>query len=137
MSDTKPVLLFDGVCNLCNGFVQFILKRDQAGVFRFASLQSDFGKDLLREHGLEVEQLSTVVLIEDGIAFTHSDVPLKVSAHLGGLWSLVKVFRFVPKGFRDMIYNWVARNRYRWFGKQEHCLIPQPEWKDRFLDKTK
>ena len=131
--NSQAILLFDGVCNLCNGFVQFILLRDQAGYFQFASLQSDEGQALLREHGLEADALDTVVLIEDGKAHTHSEVALRVAPRLDGFWGWVRMFRILPAGFRDWVYNWVARNRYRWFGKQEQCMLPRPEWKDRFL----
>ncbi len=132
-ANTHAVLLFDGVCNLCNGFVQFILLRDKGGYFQFASLQSEEGQKLLEEHGLEPDALDTVVLIEDGQAFTHSEVALRVGPRLDGFWSWVRIFRILPAGFRDWVYNWVARNRYRWFGKKDQCMLPRPEWKGRFL----
>ena len=113
--------------------MQFILQRDRAGVFRFASLQSERGRALLVEHGLDPDQLDTVVLIEDGRAYLRSDVPLRVAPRLDGPWGWVSAFRVLPRGVRDRIYEWVAANRYRWFGKREECMLPRPEWTNRFL----
>lgn len=129
----KPILLFDGVCNLCNGFVQFIIQHDPEAKFRFAALQSSAGQELLGEAQISTTELSTVVLWETGKFYTHSDVPLRVVRHLGGWWTLFAVFKIIPKSLRDSIYNWVAKNRYRWFGKKESCMIPTPELKARFL----
>lgn len=131
--EDKPILLFDGVCNLCNGFVQFILLRDPRGIFRFASLQSDIGQMLLEKYGLDSGGLDTVVLIKNGRAYTHSEVALEVAPELQGFWQWVALFRLVPRPVRDAVYNWIARNRYRWFGKQDVCMLPRVEWKDRFL----
>ncbi len=130
----QPILLFDGVCNLCHYFVQFVLKRDRKGIIRFASLQSDVAKKLLEKHQFSAQNLNTVVLIEDGKLYHHSDVAIHVVRHFGGLWPLLSIFRIIPRFVRDPIYNWVAANRYRWFGKKDQCLIPEPEWQDRFLD---
>ena len=132
-ANPSAILLFDGVCNLCNGFVQFMLLRDKAGYFQFASLQSEAGQQLLEQYGLDTDALNTVVLIENGQAYTHSAVALRVAPHLDGFWSWAKIFWIIPAGLRDRIYNWVARNRYRWFGKQESCMLPRPEWQGRFL----
>ncbi|MBK7871682.1 MAG: thiol-disulfide oxidoreductase DCC family protein [Saprospiraceae bacterium] len=129
----KPILLFDGVCNLCNGFVQFVILRDPKAKFRFTALQSEVGQELLQEARMPTKDLSTVVLWENGKFYTHSDVPLRVAKGLGGWWSLLVIFRIIPKFVRDSIYNWIAKNRYRWFGKQESCMIPTPELKSRFL----
>ena len=137
MTDTHshPVLLFDGVCNLCNGFVQFVIKRDSKARFRFAALQSNSAQALLEQAGYaNREDLDTVVLIENGKIYTHSDVALQVTGKLGGLWPLFSIFWVLPKFIRDAIYNWVARNRYRWFGKREACMIPTPELRERFID---
>lgn len=129
----KPVLLFDGVCNLCNGFVQFVIKRDPKGKFRFAALQSEIGQTLLKKANMPTEELSTVVLYEDDKFYTHSSVPLRVVKKFGGAWPLLYGLVIVPKFIRDGIYDWIARNRYRWFGKRESCMIPTPELKSRFL----
>ena len=132
--DGGAVVLFDGVCNLCNGSVQFILKRDPHGRFRFASLQSDAGRRLLRAHGLPADALESVVLVEDGRAWTHSDAALRIARGLSGGWRAAGALRVVPRPLRDAVYGLVARNRYRWFGRRESCMVPTPEWRARFLD---
>lgn len=129
----KQIILFDGVCNLCDKFVQFVLRHDKEKQFIFASLQSSIGQQLLREYNLE-NSLKTVVLISDGVAYLYSDVAIRVGNTLGGWMKITYLFYLVPKFFRDIIYNWIAANRYRLFGKQDHCIIPKVEWKDRFID---
>ncbi|MBK8556375.1 MAG: thiol-disulfide oxidoreductase DCC family protein [Lewinellaceae bacterium] len=128
-----PVLLFDGVCNLCNASVQWILLRDKHGIFRFASLQSEQGQALLQQFGLDTETFNSVVLVDNGQLFTQSDAVLQIASQLGLPWSAARVFRILPKGLRNAVYDWVARNRYRWFGRQEQCMLPRPEWKGRFI----
>lgn len=128
-----PIVLFDGVCNLCNGSVQFLLKRDPEGRFRFASLQSDAGRSLMAKHGLDADRLSSVALIEDGRVWQESSAALRIARHLPGAWKLLRVFAIVPRPLRDALYRWIARNRYRWFGKTETCWLPTPELKARFL----
>ena len=130
----SPVILFDGVCNLCNGAVQFIISRDRKRKYRYASLQSETGRSLMLKAGLSVDKIDTVVLIEGEKAYTHSDVALRVCRHMGGLWPLFQVFYIIPKPIRDAVYDWVARNRYRWFGKREACMVPTPELRSLFLD---
>ena len=130
---SAPVILFDGVCNLCNGFVQFVIRRDRVGRFRFASLQSAEGQALLTAHGLPAPtEPESIVLIENGRAYSHSGAVLRLARHLPG-WRWLTAFRVVPRPVRDAVYRWVARNRYRWFGRQEACLLPTPELKARFL----
>lgn len=133
-TNQHPILLFDGVCNLCNGFVQFVIKRDEKGLFRFTALQSEPGQELLATYQQERSNFSTVILIENGQVYTHSDVALIVAKRLGGLWSLFYIFKIIPRPVRDSIYNWVARNRYRWFGEKPQCMIPTPDIKSRFLE---
>ena len=128
-----PVLLFDGVCNLCDESVQWVIRHDPASKFRFVSLQSEKGQELLRAHNLPTNELNTVVLVDGGKAFTRSDVPLRIFGKVGGGWSLLTAFRIVPRFLRDAVYDWIARNRYRWFGKKEACWLPTPELKSRFL----
>ncbi len=128
------VLLFDGVCNLCNTSVKWVLLRDKKGEFKFAAIQSEAGQSLLKSFGLENQPLESVILISGRQAYIKSDAAIKVASKLGGIWTIALVFRLVPRPVRDAIYDWVAKNRYRWFGKQEQCLLPQPEWKDRFLN---
>ncbi|MEZ5039169.1 MAG: thiol-disulfide oxidoreductase DCC family protein [Saprospiraceae bacterium] len=129
----KPILLFDGVCNLCNGFVQFLIKRDPNGQFRFTALQSEVGQQLLKEAGMAHNELSTVVLYNNGQFYTHSDVPLEVSWLLGSFWRIFYIFKWIPVSFRNAIYTWIASNRYRWFGQKASCMIPTPALKKRFL----
>jgi predicted DCC family thiol-disulfide oxidoreductase YuxK len=129
-----PVVLFDGVCNMCNRIVIFIIKRDRKATFRFASLQSLTGVRLLQQHGLAPSDFNTVILIDGSRYYTKSTAALHVFKRLGGLWPLLYVFIVIPKPIRDTIYAWVARNRYKWFGKKDQCMIPTPELKQRFLD---
>ena len=130
----KPILLFDGVCNLCNSSVQTIIALDKNKLFRLAALQSPTGQHLLKKFNLPTSELSSVVMIDHQKAYLRSDVPLEVMRQLGGLWQLLYVFKIIPRFIRDGIYNWIARNRYRWFGKQEACMMPTPDIKQRFLD---
>jgi predicted DCC family thiol-disulfide oxidoreductase YuxK len=127
------LLLFDGVCNLCNGFVQWVIVRDKKGVFKFAALQSETGQQELKKLGKNTETFDSVVLIAGSKVLTQSDAAIEVAAQLGGIWSLAPLLRIFPRLLRNAVYNWVARNRYRWFGKREQCMLPRPEWKDRFL----
>ncbi len=129
------VILFDGVCNLCNASVNFIIDRDPKGYFRFAAIQSTQGQALLLRHGRTElgAALSTIVVIEDGRLYEESAGALVIARHLPGLWKLLVVFRALPRPLRDGLYRWVAANRYRWFGKTESCRIPTPELRARFL----
>lgn len=131
-----PIVLFDGVCNFCNASANFILKRDPKGVFRFAPLQSEAAKGLLEKFHLPLDDLDTMVLIENGKAYTRSTAGLRIARHLNAAWPLLYGFIVLPRFFRDTIYRLIARNRYRWFGKRETCMIPLPEWKERFLVTT-
>ncbi|MEH6908738.1 thiol-disulfide oxidoreductase DCC family protein [Neobacillus drentensis] len=127
------IILFDGVCNLCNSSVKFIIKRDSEGQFKFASLQSETGQTLLRMHGLN-KDLSSFVLLEDDKVYLKSSAALRVCRKLDSAWPILSLFRFLPPFIRDFLYDFVAKNRYKWFGKEESCLVPSPEWKQRFLD---
>ena len=130
----KPIVLFDGVCNLCNSAVQFIIRHDKKNTFMFTSLQSDTGKKLLAQYDLPLNELNSFILIENNKAYTRSSGALRVIKKLKGLWPLLYGFIIVPKFIRDGVYNWVGRNRYKWFGKQDACMIPTPELKARFLN---
>lgn len=127
------IVLFDGVCNLCNSSVQFILRRDHSRRFVFASLQSPAGQKLLQQFGLPQDQFNSFVLIENDKVYTRSSGALRVLRHLGKGWQLLYSLIIVPKPFRDVVYNWIARNRYKWFGRQEACWVPTPDLKKRFL----
>lgn len=133
--ESQPIILFDGVCNLCNGAVRFIIKRDKAGYFRFGSLQGEVGRQLFDRHFPNAgSRLDSIVLIEDERAFTHSDAVLRIARRLGPGWALLSLLRIVPRPLRDFVYRRIANNRYRWFGKQDRCMIPSPELKSLFLD---
>ncbi|MBN6186858.1 thiol-disulfide oxidoreductase DCC family protein [Aneurinibacillus sp. BA2021] len=131
---TGPTLLFDGVCNLCNQAVLFIIKRDPEGSIRFASLQSDIGQELLKQHGLPAHGLDSIVLIEAGKAYTKSSAALRVARKLQQPWPLLYAFIWVPRPARDIVYSGIARNRYRWFGKRDQCMLPTPDIRKRFLN---
>ena len=126
------ILLFDGVCNFCNGSVQFIIKRDQAAYFRFASIQSEAGQALLTQYKIPVE-IDSVVFIENGRAYTESAAALKVCRQLDGAWKLFSVLLIVPPFIRNFFYRLFAKNRYRFFGKTEACMLPTKEQRKRFL----
>jgi predicted DCC family thiol-disulfide oxidoreductase YuxK len=130
---SHPIMLFDGVCNLCSGSVQFIIPRDPEGRFRFASLQSEAGERLLAELRIDRRVLDSVVVVEDGRWSKESDAILRIAWLLGGPWKTLAVFRLIPRPLRDWAYRVVARNRYRWFGKKEACWLPTPELRARFL----
>ena len=131
--DGKPVVLFDGVCNLCNGWVKFVVRRDPAGRFRFASLQSPFAAEALGGRGFPHDFLGSIVLLENGVVHTKSDAVLRVARGLSAPWPLATVFWVVPRAVRDVVYDWIARNRYRWFGKRDACMLPGPDDAARFL----
>lgn len=133
-STQPPTILFDGVCNLCNGSVQFILRRDPQARLRFASLQSEAGRRLVTEQGLDPEVLNSVILIEDGKVYRESAAALRIARHMDGAWKLLRVLVLIPRPIRDAVYRLIARNRYRWFGKSETCWLPTPELRARFLD---
>jgi predicted DCC family thiol-disulfide oxidoreductase YuxK len=126
----SSIVLFDGVCNLCNGFVQFVLKRDPRGRFRFASLQSDVARRLLGPDGPR----ETIVLLEAGKTYVRSAAALRIARGLRFPWPLLVIFAAIPRPIRDRLYDWVARNRYRWFGKREACMLPTPQMRGRFLE---
>ncbi|WP_138494187.1 thiol-disulfide oxidoreductase DCC family protein [Paenibacillus pinistramenti] len=135
-----PIVLIDGVCHLCQGAAKFIIRRDPKGYFRFASLQSETGRMLLSEYGISVPEsehgeaeVDTVVLIEHGKYYIRSDAALRIAARLKFPWSLLRVMRLIPRPMRDGIYRLIAKRRYRWFGKDEACMVPTPELAERFV----
>jgi predicted DCC family thiol-disulfide oxidoreductase YuxK len=132
-SPERPLVLFDGVCNLCNASVDFILERDRKGTFRFAALQSEAGQRLLRGFELPTAEHRSLVLVEGDRVYLRSSAALRIARRLGGLWPALYLFIVVPPFLRDLAYDFVARNRYRWFGKRDTCRVPTPELADRFL----
>jgi len=133
-SDDHPILLFDGICNLCNGSIQYIIPRDPEGTLRFAPLQSDLGEKVRESAGLSTDDLETVVLVDDGKAYTKSDAAIRVGERLGGAYRLLSLGRLLPRGLRDRIYDFVAENRYDWFGKKDQCMVPDDDVNDRFIE---
>ncbi len=132
-SAAETIVLFDGVCNLCNGSVQFLLRRDRRRRFRFAALQSAAGRALLEQYGLSTQTLETIVVLEGGQARVRSDAALHLARRLPWPWPALAVFRILPRPLRDALYSFVARHRYRWFGRTESCMLPTPDVADRFL----
>ncbi len=132
-NQVKHIILFDGVCNLCNGSVQFIIKRDKHSKFRFASLQSEFGQDKLLAFHLDNKDMDSFVYVRDGKVFTKSTAGLMVLKDLGGLWKILYLLIIFPKPLRDWFYNLIAKNRYKMFGKKESCMLPSADLKSRFL----
>ncbi|WP_145146475.1 thiol-disulfide oxidoreductase DCC family protein [Paenibacillus xylanexedens] len=128
-----PIVLVDGVCHFCQGLTKWIIKRDPEGKYHFASLQSDVAKELLEKGNLSTDSMDTFVLIENGSYYTRSTAALRLAKGLKFPYPLLYVFIIIPKFIRNAVYNLVARNRYRWFGKDEACMLPTPEIKDRFL----
>jgi predicted DCC family thiol-disulfide oxidoreductase YuxK len=133
MKLNHPVLFFDGVCNLCNASVQRVIKADPQAIFRFAALQSDTAKVLLADTPLRAADLKSVILWHRGKYYTQSDAILETARLLGGAWQLLYLFKVVPQWIRNPIYDWIARNRYRWFGQQATCMVPSSDLKNRFL----
>ena len=129
-----PIILFDGVCNCCNSACNFIIAHDPAKYFRFAHLQSAVGRDLLTKHGFAQDKCDSIVLIENGSAYLKTDATIRIAPHLSGAARLGVLLRFVPRFLRDFGYDIVARNRYRWWGRQDACIVPTPDVRDRFLD---
>ena len=132
------VVLFDGVCNLCNNSVQFLIKHDRKGVLKYASLQSDIARELLTKHNATSKEdevyLDSIVFIDEDKIYVESDAALRISRYLKQPWRSLQYFRFIPRFIRDFVYRIIAKNRYRWFGKQDQCMIPDPSWQDRFLE---
>ena len=132
-SDDRPLIIFDGVCHLCNASVAFIIRRDPRGVFSFTPLQGDLAQQILRDVPAQVKNADSVLLIENGRVYDRSEAALRICRRLPWPWNWIWVLRLIPKGIRDSVYGLVARNRYRWFGRSEACMMPRTEWKDRFL----
>lgn len=128
-----PIILFDGVCNFCNGVINFIIRRDKERVFRYAALQSDAGQRLLRQYGLSPGKMDSFVLIEDGKAYQKSAAAFRLYPRLGGAWKLVKALGVLPRFLCDFGYDIIARNRYRWWGKKQACMVPTPDVRSLFL----
>jgi predicted DCC family thiol-disulfide oxidoreductase YuxK len=130
----KKVILFDGVCNFCNYWVNFAIKRDREKKLQFAALQGETSKKILLPFNIQPTSLSSVILIDNGKAYTQSSAAIRICKYLDGGWKLFYGLIIIPKFIRDFFYNIIARNRYRWFGKKESCMIPTAEVRERFLN---
>jgi len=129
----QPVILFDGVCNFCDAVVQFVLKRDKKQQIKFAALQSEAGRTLKQQYGLPEDDLRSFLFIENGKLYRRSAAALRMCRYLNGVWPLLYGCMLVPSFIRDGVYDWVAKNRYKWFGQKKECMVPAPEMKARFL----
>lgn len=129
----QTVVFFDGLCNFCNGAVQFIIKRDVKNIFKFASLQSNYAQNELTKFNIDLNAPNSFVLLLNGKVYQQSTAALMVTKQLSGLWPLLYALIVVPRFIRDWVYSIFAKNRYKWFGKQESCWVPSPELKDKFL----
>ena len=134
VKSNTDIILFDGVCNLCSGSVQFIIKRDREKLFRFASLQSAFGQRQLTKFNLDGNILHSIILIRENQFFERSNAALEISKRLGSGWPLLYGLKVIPRFIRDGIYNWISNNRYKFFGKKNECWIPDSTTKDRFIE---
>lgn len=132
-SNKHPIVLFDGVCNFCNSTVNFLLKQDKTAVLKFAALQSDAGQLLLHQYKLPPDNFDSFILIENGKAYKSSTAGLRLYNKLPWYWKWTQIFWIVPRPIRDAVYNLIARNRYRWFGKKDSCMIPSASIRSRFL----
>ncbi|MDB5227196.1 MAG: thiol-disulfide oxidoreductase [Bacteroidota bacterium] len=132
-SPGEKIVLFDGVCNFCSSSVQFIIKHDKSNSLKFASLQSPTGQQLLARYHIPKE-VDSVIFIDEGRAFTKSDAAFRVAKYFSGIWKASRVFLIVPASVRNFFYDIIAKNRYKWFGKKDSCMIPSPEIRDRFID---
>ncbi|TFV93204.1 DUF393 domain-containing protein [Algoriphagus kandeliae] len=133
MNESKSIIFFDGVCNLCNSSIDFILQRDKNNRFLVGALQDDFSKKILSNYSVKPDYLDSLVLLENDQIFYRSTAALKIAKYLSGLWPAFYIFIIFPSWLRDPIYDWIGRNRYRWFGKKNTCRLPTPEEEAKFL----
>lgn len=128
------IILFDGVCNFCNATINFLIDRDKKGVFRFAALQSEPGREILEKHNITLStDFDSVIAEKDGKLYQKSDAALEIARNMNGAWKLLYGFKIVPRFIRDFVYDLIAKNRYRFMGKMDACRIPTPELRARFL----
>ncbi|MBZ5752659.1 MULTISPECIES: thiol-disulfide oxidoreductase DCC family protein [Metabacillus] len=132
-TSNRPILLFDGICNFCDQSVQFVIRHDKLNTFKFAALQSNVGQELLKKYNLPTENFDSFVFISNDRCYQKSTAALHVCRGLGGIWRILYLLIVIPRPLRDRFYNLVAKNRYKWFGKKDQCMIPSPEVRKRFL----
>ncbi|MDP2540509.1 thiol-disulfide oxidoreductase [Tenacibaculum discolor] len=134
LPSNKKVILFDGVCNFCNDSVLKVIKYDTKNMFLFTSLQSDIGKEITQYLGIDTSKVDSIILYEPNVAYDiKSSAALKIMNGFGGVWKLTQVFWILPEGLRNIVYDYIAKNRYKWFGKKEACMIPSKEIQEKFL----
>lgn len=136
MTKARSIIFFDGVCNLCNASIDFIMKRDQSNHFLVGALQDDFSKKVLSNYQVKENYLDSLVLLEEGKIFYKSTAALRIARNLSGLWPIFYPLIIIPKWLRDPVYDWIGRNRYRWFGKKNTCRLPTPEERAKFLSES-
>ena len=135
MAITHKIVLFDGVCNLCNSAIRFIIKHDHKDQFRYAPLQSELGRRLTTQRNIDTSKLDSIIVIEPGVAYYEkSNAALEIGKDLKGYRTLSKIASLIPSSIRDIVYDFVARNRYKWYGQKQECMIPTPELKAKFLE---
>ncbi|WP_276392267.1 thiol-disulfide oxidoreductase DCC family protein [Eudoraea chungangensis] len=133
--EDKAVIFFDGVCNLCNDAVLFIIKRDKKNKFLFAPLQGIAGEEFIKSRNIDLTKIDSIILYEPNLAYySKSTAALKIGKSFGGFYQILAIFEWLPASLRDAIYDIIARNRYQWFGKKEACMIPTPELQSKFMD---
>lgn len=130
----KGIIIFDGYCNLCSGLVQFLIKRDTNDYFRFTSLQSNSSKQIFITYQIPINYNESIILLIEKKVYLKSDAVLEIASKLGGIWSLFKVFRIIPKNIRDFLYDLIAKYRYQVFGKKQHCMVFSENYKSKFID---
>ncbi len=135
LPNNRQIVLFDGVCNFCNASILKIIKNDKKNIFLFASLQSEIGKEITQHFNIDTNFIDSIILVESKTNYAiKSTAALKIAKQFGGLWWLFQIFWLLPTSFRDFFYDYIAKNRYKWFGKKESCMIPTPEIKSKFID---
>lgn len=130
----KKIILFDGVCNLCDATVQRIIENDKNDIFRFAAIQSDIGRQIIKHIGVDTNKTDSIILYEPGQAYFYkAEAAMHIAKQMGGWYSIIGWFSFLPKGLSNTVYDYIAKNRYKWYGKKNECMIPTPELKAKFL----
>ena len=134
LPENKKIILFDGVCNLCDASVQFIIKHDAKDIFRFVAIQSELGQEFIKYLGIDTSKTDSIILYEPGIAYYYkAEAALRITRELKSWHSILYGFMFIPDGIKNSVYDYIAKNRYKWYGKKEACMIPTPELKAKFL----
>lgn len=129
----QNIIIFDGICNFCNSSVNFIINKDHKNIFKFTPMQSKLGQKILAIHNISLDNTDTFLLVKNGEAFTKSDAALAITKELKSPWHYLVILRIIPRPMRDYFYSLIARNRYKWFGKRKHCMIPTTELQNKFL----